>query len=86
MKTLVIAEKPSVAQDIVRALTPDAPPYVAIVEECFPAAALTDPFVFFDAVRDPARFRANLDRMMASCERFIDSGTIDVIPTGQYSF
>jgi hypothetical protein len=71
---------------VVRALTPDAPPYVAIVEECFPAAALTDPFVFFDAVGDPARFRANLDRMMASCERFIDSGTIDVIPTGQYSF
>ena len=35
---------------------------------------------------DPARLRANLDRMMASCERFIDSGTIDVIPTGQYSF
>jgi hypothetical protein len=71
---------------VVFALTPDAPPYVAIVEECFPAAALTDPFAFFDAVGDPARLRANLDRMMASCERFIDSGTIDVIPTGQYSF
>ncbi len=71
---------------VVRALTPDAPPYVAIVEECFEAAALTDPFVFFDAVGDPARFRANLDRMMASCDRFITRGTIDVIPTGQYSF
>jgi hypothetical protein len=71
---------------VVQALKPDAPPYVAIVEECFPATALTDPFVFFDAVGDPARFRANLDRMMASCDRFITRGTIDVIPTSQFCF
>ena len=71
---------------VVRPLTPDAPPYVAIVEECFPEAALTDPFVFFDAVGDPVRFRAHLDRMMASCDRFIERGTIDVIPTSQYCF
>lgn len=71
---------------VVCALTPDAPPYVAIVEECFPTAALTDPIVFFDAVGDPERFQANLDRMMASCDRFIDRGRIDVIPTGQYNF
>lgn len=70
---------------VVRPLTNDAPPYVAIVEECFPEAALTDPSVFFDAVGDPARFKANLDRMMESCDRFIDRGTIDVIPTGQYT-
>ena len=71
---------------IVRPLTEGAPPYQAIVEECFPEAALTDPFVFFDAVGDPVRFKANLDRMMESCDRFIDRGTIDVIPTGQYTF
>lgn len=71
---------------VVRALTPDAPPYVAIVEECFPEAALTDPFVFFDAVGDQAKFQANLDRMMTSCDRFITRGTIDVIPTSQYNF
>ncbi len=70
---------------VVRALTDSAPPYVAIVEECFPEAALADPFVFFDAVGDQARFKANLDRMMESCDRFIDRGTIDVIPTGQYT-
>lgn len=69
---------------VVRAITPGAPPYVAIVEECFASAALTDPFAFFDAPGDPGRFRANLDRMMESCDRFIDRGTIDVIPTGQY--
>ena len=71
---------------VVRPLRPNAPPYVAIVEECFPEAALTDPLAFFDAVGDPARFRANLDRMMASCDRFIDRGTIDVIPTSQFCF
>ncbi len=70
---------------VVRPITENAPPYVAIVEECFPEAALTDPFAFFDAVGNPARFKANLDRMMESCDRFIDRGTIDVIPTGQYS-
>ncbi|MEN9683247.1 MAG: hypothetical protein RLZZ427_998 [Pseudomonadota bacterium] len=71
---------------VVRALTPDAPPYAAIVEECFPEAALTDPAVFFDAVGDPAKLKANIDRMMESCGWFITPGTIDVIPTGQYTF
>ncbi|WP_374527055.1 hypothetical protein [Novosphingobium sp.] len=70
---------------VVRPVIDDAPPYVAIVEECFPEAALTDPFVFFDAVGDPARFKVNLDRMMTSCDRFIVRGSIDVIPTGQYT-
>ncbi|MFM6950423.1 MAG: EthD domain-containing protein [Novosphingobium sp.] len=70
---------------VLRPLTKDAPPYVAIVEECFPEAALTDPLVFFDAPGNPAKFKANLDRMMQSCDRFIVRGTIDVIPTGQYN-
>ena len=71
---------------IIRPLTPHAPPYVAIVEECFPDTAMTDPFAFFDAAGDKAKFAANLDRMMTSCARFITPGTIDVIPTSQYNF
>ncbi|MFM7028242.1 MAG: EthD domain-containing protein [Chakrabartia sp.] len=71
---------------VIRPLTPDAPPYVAIVEECFPDAAMTDPLAFFDAVGDKAKFKRNLDQMMASCDRFIARGTIDVIPTSQYNF
>jgi len=71
---------------VIRALTPDAPPYAAIVEECFPEAALTDPFAFFDAVGNQEKFTANLSTMMESCNRFIDQGTIDVIPTSQYNF
>ena len=69
-----------------RPIAGDCPPYCAVVEECFPEEALADPLVFFDAAGDPARFRTNLDRMMESCDAFIDRGTIDVIPTGQYTF
>ena len=71
---------------VIRALTPQAPPYAAIVEECFPQSALSDPYVFFDAVGDQAKFDANLATMMESCNRFIERGTIDVIPTSQYNF
>lgn len=69
---------------VVRPLTPDAPAIDAIVEECFPAAAMRDPYVFFDAAGDEAKFQHNLERMMTSVHRFIDPGTIDVIPSSQY--
>jgi EthD domain len=71
---------------VVEALTLDAPPYIAIVEECFPLAALTDPQVFFDAVGDAQKFDRNLATMMDSCNRFIEFGTIDVIPMSQFNF
>jgi hypothetical protein len=69
---------------VVEPLTPDAPAYVGLVEDCFPLAALTDPFVFFDAVGDKEKFDSNLATMMESCGRFIAPGTIDVIPTSQF--
>lgn len=69
---------------VVRPLTAEAPPLDAVVEECFPAAAMTDPYVFFDAPGDETKFRRNLERMMDSVHRFIDLATIDVIPTSQY--
>ncbi|MFM9852239.1 MAG: EthD domain-containing protein [Sphingomonadaceae bacterium] len=71
---------------IVMPLTEGAPDYDAFVEECFPVEALTDPFAFFDAVGDAAKFKANLDMMMVSCNRFIQFGRIDIIPTSQYDF
>ena len=58
--------------------------YAAIVEECFPTGAMTDPQLFFDAAGDPARFEENLRIMMESCTRFIEQGGIDVLPTSQY--
>lgn len=71
---------------VVRPLTDGAPEYDAFVEECFPVGALNDPRAFFDAVGDPAKFEANLNKMMDSCGRFIQFGRIDIIPTSQYDF
>ena len=69
---------------VVRALTHAAPGYDAIVEERFPAAAMTDPHAFFDAVGDEEKFQRNVAEMMDSCGRFIDFDKIDVVPTSQY--
>lgn len=69
---------------IVEPLTPDAPPYNAFVEECFPPEAMDQPAAFFDAVGNEEKFRANLAAMMDSCGRFIDFTRIDIIPTSQF--
>lgn len=69
---------------VVRALTRGAPAIDAIVEECFPPAAMTDPQSFFDAPGDEEKFRRNLAAMVESCKRFIDYDKIDVLPTSQY--
>ena len=71
---------------VVRPLTDGAPHIDAIVEECFPTEAMTDPLTFFDAPDDESRFKANLKRMMDSVHRFIEPGRIDVIPTSQYDY
>lgn len=68
---------------VVRALSADAPLFDAIVEECFPADAMTDPQAFFDARGDEQKFQRNLQRMMDSVAGFLDL-PIDCIPTSQY--
>jgi len=74
-------------QNIVnRRLTHGAPDWHAIVEECFPIEALTDPQAYFAAAGDPARYQENLDRMMKNCGRFLDFDKIDVIMTSEYRF
>lgn len=69
---------------IVRPLSYGAPAFAAMIEECFPAAALHDEAAYFDAVGDAARLAENQQRMMESCARFIDFDRIDCIPTSQY--
>jgi hypothetical protein len=69
---------------VVRPLTHGAPVVDAIVEECFPAAAMTSPHAFFDAVGDDAKLQRHVEIMMDSCNRFIDFDKIDVLPTSQY--
>lgn len=60
--------------------------YHAIVEECFPALAMTDPAVFYDAVGDTERQQSNMQKMIDSCMKFIDFDEIDVVPTSEYCY
>ncbi len=72
---------------VVRPLTEGAFPYGGIVEECFPAAAMIDNRVFYDAVDDDEKYTANAALMAESCGRFIEMpGGIHVLPTSQYEY
>jgi len=68
---------------VVRALTPDAPPLAGIVEELFPAAAITDLKAFFGAA-DDADLQQRLSRMVASTSAFGANENIDTVPTSRY--
>jgi hypothetical protein len=69
---------------VVQPLTHGAPRFDAIVEECFPAAAMTSQHAFYDAVGDDAKLDANRKRMLESSGRFIDFDRIDVVPMSEY--
>jgi len=69
---------------VVRALTPEAPPWVAIVEEGFPREALSDPMVFYAAGGSEATLNANRLRMIESCRRFIEFEALDSHVFSQY--
>ena len=69
---------------VTRRLTPDAPAIDAMVEECFPAGAMADPHVFFDAEGDHDKLKRNLAAMVESVSSFLDLDDLDVVPTSQY--
>lgn len=69
---------------VTRALTEGAPLFDGIVEETFPIEALTDPHVFYDAVGDEGKFKANLERMMTSCQRFLDFEPMECTHMSEY--
>jgi len=69
---------------VVRALTEDAPPWVAIVEEGFPREALTDQKVFYDAGGSDEKLAENRGRMVESCQRFIDFDRLESHMFSQY--
>jgi hypothetical protein len=68
---------------VVRALTPDAPQLAGIVEELFPAEAITDLKAFFGAA-DEADLQHRLGRMVASTSAFGANENIDTVPTSRY--
>lgn len=67
-----------------RPLTPGAPGWSGIVEECFPDTAMDDRAVFFNADGNPEREKAHFKTMMESCAAFIDFKTITVVPMSEY--
>jgi hypothetical protein len=69
---------------IVRAVTPSAPPWSAIVEEGFPEQAATDPMVFFAAGNSREKLEENRRRLMESCAKFIDFARLESHPMSRY--
>ncbi|QXC61580.1 EthD domain-containing protein [Aquihabitans sp. G128] len=70
---------------VVRAVTADAPEIDGIVEELFPAAAMTDFHVFFDTGGSDEVLAERMAGMMASVARFSgDDAVLDVAPTSRY--
>jgi hypothetical protein len=68
---------------VVRSLTPDAPKLAGIVEELFPAEAITDLKAFFGAA-DDTDLQQRLSRMVASTSAFGANENIDTVPTSRY--
>lgn len=69
---------------VVRALTPGAGVWHAVVEEAFPEAAAGDPMVFYDAGGSPQKLEKNQRRMLESCATFIDFASLQSYPMSRY--
>lgn len=70
---------------VARPLTPDAPPWLGIVEEAWPSAEhVTDPMLFYGADGDPDRMQAHLAEMLASVQAFLDLDRIRSFTTSEY--
>lgn len=69
---------------VARALTPGAPPWRGLVEEGFPAEAVTNPMLWYKADGDPQKMRENLGRMIASVREFLDIEKVESHPLSEY--
>lgn len=70
---------------VTRAVTSGAPPIDAIVEELFPAEAMTDFHVFFDTGGSDDELHRRMTAMTASVANFSgDDAPLDVVPTSRY--
>jgi hypothetical protein len=66
-----------VRNEVVRAVTDDAPEIHGIVEEAWPSAQhVADPMLFFNAGSDPAVLQANIERMLESVNACLDLSRI----------
>jgi hypothetical protein len=71
---------------VVRALTPGAPPWRGIVEEGFAAETVGDPMAWYKAGGSQQKLQANLGRMIASCQAFLDLDRVESHPFSEYLF
>jgi hypothetical protein len=66
-----------VRNEVIRAVTRDAPEVHGIVEEAWPSARhVADPMLFFNAGSDPALLQANIERMLESVNACLDLSRI----------
>ena len=72
-----------IQNDVVRPLTAHAPTLAAIVEELFPAEAVTDITAFFGAADDDD-LGTRIGRMVASTAAFGANENVDTVPTSRY--
>jgi hypothetical protein len=62
-----------VRNEVVRPLTPDAPPFEGIVDEAWPSAEhVTDPMLFYRAEGSQERLKQNIERMLESVTGFLE--------------
>jgi hypothetical protein len=74
-----------VRNEVVRALTTDAPEIGGIVEEAWPSDRhITDPMLFFCADGDPDRLQRNVERMLESVTAFIDMDRMRNVCMSEY--
>ncbi len=69
---------------VVRPLTEEAPAWSGIVEEGFPTEAVTDPMLWYRAEGSPETLRRNMQRMIESCQAFLDLDRVESHPMSEY--
>lgn len=69
---------------VVRTLTKDAPTWAGIVEEGFPADAVTDPMLWYKAAGSAETMQANMGRMIESVQAFLDIDRVESHPMSEY--
>lgn len=74
-----------VRNEVIRPLTPGAPPFEGIVEECWPSKRhVEDPMLFYLAEGSKERLRDHVQRMVESVRGFLDLDRIRSVAMSEY--
>ncbi|HET9062335.1 MAG TPA: hypothetical protein VFO62_03510 [Candidatus Binatia bacterium] len=69
---------------VVRPLTAGAPPWAGIVEEGFPAEAVTNPMLWYRGEGSEETLQKNFGRMIESVQAFLDIDRVESHPMSEY--